>query len=85
VEQGFVQLRFGSSDQSCLDAADSVVAEVLDHLSIEAEKAEDLGDNTCVQVQTVGGEQETLREASSLQTLLQVAMDIPCSATTYRH
>jgi hypothetical protein len=52
---------------------------------MNAEKAEDLGDDACVQVQTVGGEQKTLCEPSSLQTLLQAATDIPCSATTDHH
>ena len=71
VEQCFVQLRFGAADQPPVRPVNPVVVEVLDDLSIDAQEAEDLGDDPCVRVQTVGGQQEGVREASSVQTLAQ--------------
>jgi len=82
IEECFVQLGLGTSDQPRLHPEDPIAAEVLYYLRVDAEEAEDLGDYPFVQLQTVGGEQEALRESSSLQALLQGPADIACSAAT---
>ena len=85
MEEGFLQLRFGTSDQSPIHAADPVVADVLDDLSIDAKEAEHPGDRPFVQVQTVGGEQKTLSELSWFEALTEDSTDVPCSAATDHH